>query len=618
MLSLFFSGMILPLVVFPGWLGELARATPWAATLQVPIDVWLGRNPGGAGPRSPSSSAGWRRCCCRPARRRARDPEGGDPGWLARCSPGPAQYWMLVRDVDPVGAGLPGVVRADGGHGMTDHRTGLRRGLADVQPHRRRSAGSRWPEMALLYGTASMALGLADLVARRDRAGRPADPDRRGRRLAGPPGAGVRPGRGGRVRAAADRPAAAGRRWCWSSRSRSRPRLDRRQGSSCWPLSMITGTLIFGSIFVLGAAFQFIAIDAAEVANAFTYGGQQLTQYPLTIFGQDGPGGHLRRTAGLRELLPGAVSCWASRPRSGCRPGRPAGAAGRRRDDRAGVAGLAGRSPPLSQYRELSRVSHRADDVSRTFTVSSRTGFRRTRREVRAVDDLSFSVEPGEMVGYIGPNGAGKSTTIKMLTGILVPSGGQHPGGRHRPVGQPAQAGQADRRGLRPAHHAVVGPAAEGLVRRAAEDVRRPASAARGEPGDLRRTARARRPARRTGAPTVARPADARRHRGGAAARPGDRLPGRADDRAGHRQQGASCASSWPGSTRAPDHGRAHHPRPRRHRAAVLAGDGHRPRPADVRRHARPVCARANARPARWWSTWPPPSDPSRSPAPRS
>jgi ABC-2 type transport system ATP-binding protein len=41
-----------------------------------------------------------------------------------------------------------------------------------------------------------------------------------------------------------------------------------------------------------------------------------------------------------------------------------------------------------------------------------------------AVDGISFSVEPGEMIGYIGVNGAGKSTTIKMLTGILVPTGG--------------------------------------------------------------------------------------------------------------------------------------------------------------------------------------------------
>ena len=45
-------------------------------------------------------------------------------------------------------------------------------------------------------------------------------------------------------------------------------------------------------------------------------------------------------------------------------------------------------------------------------------------RLVRAVDNISFEIEPGELVGYIGPNGAGKSTTIKMLTGLLVPTGG--------------------------------------------------------------------------------------------------------------------------------------------------------------------------------------------------
>ncbi|MFD4536450.1 ATP-binding cassette domain-containing protein [Kitasatospora sp. NPDC058397] len=66
------------------------------------------------------------------------------------------------------------------------------------------------------------------------------------------------------------------------------------------------------------------------------------------------------------------------------------------------------------------------EDVRRTFTVRARTGrFSRVKREVRAVDGLSFTVEAGGCVGYIGPNGAGKSTTIKMLTGILVPSGGR-------------------------------------------------------------------------------------------------------------------------------------------------------------------------------------------------
>ncbi|MCU7824618.1 ATP-binding cassette domain-containing protein [Kitasatospora sp. DSM 101779] len=66
------------------------------------------------------------------------------------------------------------------------------------------------------------------------------------------------------------------------------------------------------------------------------------------------------------------------------------------------------------------------DDVRRSFTVRTRAGrFRRARREVHAVDGLSFTVGAGECVGYIGPNGAGKSTTVKMLTGILVPSSGR-------------------------------------------------------------------------------------------------------------------------------------------------------------------------------------------------
>lgn len=45
-------------------------------------------------------------------------------------------------------------------------------------------------------------------------------------------------------------------------------------------------------------------------------------------------------------------------------------------------------------------------------------------REITAVAGVSFQIEKGESVAYLGPNGAGKSTTVKMLTGILVPSAG--------------------------------------------------------------------------------------------------------------------------------------------------------------------------------------------------
>ncbi|GAB3766741.1 ABC-2 type transport system ATP-binding protein [Nocardioides ginsengisegetis] len=64
-------------------------------------------------------------------------------------------------------------------------------------------------------------------------------------------------------------------------------------------------------------------------------------------------------------------------------------------------------------------------DLERTFVVRRKEGRLRRRAEtVHAVRDLTFSIGAGEMVGYIGPNGAGKSTTIKMLTGILVPTSG--------------------------------------------------------------------------------------------------------------------------------------------------------------------------------------------------
>ncbi|MGF1515607.1 MAG: ATP-binding cassette domain-containing protein [Elainellaceae cyanobacterium] len=51
--------------------------------------------------------------------------------------------------------------------------------------------------------------------------------------------------------------------------------------------------------------------------------------------------------------------------------------------------------------------------------------FKRRYRQVQAVKQVSFSIEPGEVVGFLGPNGAGKTTTLKMLTGLVHPSGGR-------------------------------------------------------------------------------------------------------------------------------------------------------------------------------------------------
>src|SRR5436305_14227651 len=50
--------------------------------------------------------------------------------------------------------------------------------------------------------------------------------------------------------------------------------------------------------------------------------------------------------------------------------------------------------------------------------------FHREYKEVRAVDGVDFTIEPGEMVAFLGPNGAGKTTTLKMLSGLIYPTSG--------------------------------------------------------------------------------------------------------------------------------------------------------------------------------------------------
>ena len=78
---------------------------------------------------------------------------------------------------------------------------------------------------------------------------------------------------------------------------------------------------------------------------------------------------------------------------------------------------------PIIQVRNLSKV-YRIVEKDPGVAGAVKALFRPSYKDVLAVDRITFSIEPGEMVGYIGVNGAGKSTTIKMLTGILLPSSG--------------------------------------------------------------------------------------------------------------------------------------------------------------------------------------------------
>jgi len=81
-------------------------------------------------------------------------------------------------------------------------------------------------------------------------------------------------------------------------------------------------------------------------------------------------------------------------------------------------------STPVISVRDLRKV-YRVSEHKRGLLGAARNLFSAATREVRAVDGVSFEIDEGAFVGYIGPNGAGKSTTIKMLTGILVPSSGE-------------------------------------------------------------------------------------------------------------------------------------------------------------------------------------------------
>jgi ABC-2 type transport system ATP-binding protein len=79
---------------------------------------------------------------------------------------------------------------------------------------------------------------------------------------------------------------------------------------------------------------------------------------------------------------------------------------------------------PVVHVSELTKV-FKVPEREAGLRAAAKSLVRRTWREVRAVDAISFDIGPGEVVGFLGPNGAGKTTTLKMLSGLLYSTGGE-------------------------------------------------------------------------------------------------------------------------------------------------------------------------------------------------
>ncbi len=78
---------------------------------------------------------------------------------------------------------------------------------------------------------------------------------------------------------------------------------------------------------------------------------------------------------------------------------------------------------PIIEATDLTKI-YRVSQKKEGFLGALRALYHREYKEVRAVDHVSFAIEPGEMVAFLGPNGAGKTTTLKMLSGLIYPASG--------------------------------------------------------------------------------------------------------------------------------------------------------------------------------------------------
>ena len=85
MLAAFFSGLTVPLVIFPGWTRDVVMLLPWATYIQIPADIWLGKRAGWELVGGLALTAGWAVLLLGPVRTGAApgDQQGGGPGWLS-------------------------------------------------------------------------------------------------------------------------------------------------------------------------------------------------------------------------------------------------------------------------------------------------------------------------------------------------------------------------------------------------------------------------------------------------------------------------------------------------------------------------------------------------------
>src|SRR3972149_12292452 len=79
---------------------------------------------------------------------------------------------------------------------------------------------------------------------------------------------------------------------------------------------------------------------------------------------------------------------------------------------------------PIIQVKHLKKF-YKVHQKEPGLGGSLKSLFHRQYYDVKAVDDISFEIDEGELVGFIGPNGAGKTTTLKCLSGLLYPASGK-------------------------------------------------------------------------------------------------------------------------------------------------------------------------------------------------